>query len=1079
MKSETIWHAATGMLRHVKIATSAHKGRTLITLLMMLLTTMTAWADTETVSYIDENGETQTVTATVLTGSETAIYNGWYVVSSNITYTGTVTLTGNVNLILADGCTMNVGTSIVRINDYGIYGDNDYDLTIYGQSTGADMGKLSLYSKCFNNIRAKNITINGGNVTADNNGVGIVVLMANNDITINGGNVTVSANDDHSKGISADRDINIKGGTVTASGTECGIAADGGTITLGGGTVTASSYHTYTDKITISDGLTYYNGNGVNYTGSIDLTVDEIVASITNRTLRLFDYRSGTCGRTNANDGKDVTWLLNLETKTLTINGTGAMNDYGNNNQPWKDFISEDITTAVIGDGVTSISNYFLRDCTSLTSVIIGSSVAKIGSSAFKGCTSLTSIDIPASVTRIENSAFHSSTSLATVSGATGVTYIGSSVFSDTAWDNNLMNLYDGLICVGHVAYRYNGSDTSVTLPDGTTQICFSAFQGSAITSIVIPASVTRIESYAFESCNLEKAYSLATTPPYLGSNAFAGCHSYIIVVPVAVYNPYKNSWSSYSSNLRPGYKLTCDEGITTNTGSPIEAEGQEVTLGYTGNVPDGYKATYYVSAGTISGNVLTMPDVDINVRFKTLRSTGEAVSVSYIDENGEPQTHNAIALDGTESSLAAGWYFVGKDVTYSNGINITGNVNLILADNCQMNVGKSTERIDGIGIDGSSKRSLTITSESLGDDMGHLSVYTTGEMGYGIFASALTINGGNITADTDGNTAPALCSDDDLTINGGTVSATTTGNESDALYADEDFYYSGGKVTATATGTDANAIYAEEGNYTFSWRTPADRITIGATGLFTADDKTATFSKAFTDGTTVYSTTLTGSELNALSGVTLYPYEENLNLAANAHDGNYWTTFYCGHTGYKINDGENAWAYTATVSGNELTLHKLGKVIPKQTAVIIVGSDNSISMTASTAEAENTVSNDLQGEDVRTSTADIKTANSITDGTFYVMGKVNDVFGFFQYTAQYMPARKAYLLIDGDGDALANGLKMVFDDGETLGLSEMRNEKGEMRNGSAWYTLSGTRLNSQPTQPGLYIHGNKKVVIK
>ena len=29
-----------------------------------------------------------------------------------------------------------------------------------------------------------------------------------------------------------------------------------------------------------------------------------------------------------------------------------------------------------------------------------------------------------------------------------------------------------------------------------------------------------------------------------------------------------------------------------------------------------------------------------------------------------------------------------------------------------------------------------------------------------------------------------------------------------------------------------------------------------------------------------------------------------------------------------------------------------------------------------------------------------------------------------------------------------------------------------------AWFTLDGRVLNSQPTQPGLYIHGGRKVII-
>jgi len=43
-------------------------------LLMMVLTTVTAWAETETVSYIDADGNQQSVTATILTGSEVSVH---------------------------------------------------------------------------------------------------------------------------------------------------------------------------------------------------------------------------------------------------------------------------------------------------------------------------------------------------------------------------------------------------------------------------------------------------------------------------------------------------------------------------------------------------------------------------------------------------------------------------------------------------------------------------------------------------------------------------------------------------------------------------------------------------------------------------------------------------------------------------------------------------------------------------------------------------------------------------------------------------------------------------------------------
>jgi hypothetical protein len=60
-----------------------------------------------------------------------------------------------------------------------------------------------------------------------------------------------------------------------------------------------------------------------------------------------------------------------------------------------------------------------------------------------------------------------------------------------------------------------------------------------------------------------------------------------------------------------------------------------------------------------------------------------------------------------------------------------------------------------------------------------------------------------------------------------------------------------------------------------------------------------------------------------------------------------------------------------------------------------------------------------------------------------------------------------------------ARGLNLVFADDMTTSLREMRNEEGEMRNGSAWYTLDGRKLNGKPTLPGLYIRNGQKTIIK
>ena len=95
--------------------------------------------------------------------------------------------------------------------------------------------------------------------------------------------------------------------------------------------------------------------------------------------------------------GEDLTWDYDLDTKTLTISGTGEMNDYDPLNNsvsaPWK-WYTNSITSVEIGDGVTGIGEYAFENCDSLTSVTIPESVTDIGFAAFAYCDDLTSVTI-------------------------------------------------------------------------------------------------------------------------------------------------------------------------------------------------------------------------------------------------------------------------------------------------------------------------------------------------------------------------------------------------------------------------------------------------------------------------------------------------------------------------------------------------------------------------------------------------------------------------------------------------------------------------------------------------------------
>ena len=131
---------------------------------------------------------------------------------------------------------------------------------------------------------------------------------------------------------------------------------------------------------------------------------------------------SGTCG-------DNVTWRLS-DDGVLTIDGTGAMQDYNSGTVPWYSVRSQ-IKSVVIERGVTSIGNSAFYSCEALTSVTIPGSVTRIEDYAFSDCSALTSVTIPDGVTYIGYWAFSDCDSLASVTIPSSVTKIGGSVFYD------------------------------------------------------------------------------------------------------------------------------------------------------------------------------------------------------------------------------------------------------------------------------------------------------------------------------------------------------------------------------------------------------------------------------------------------------------------------------------------------------------------------------------------------------------------------------------------------------------------------------------------------------------------------
>lgn len=140
---------------------------------------------------------------------------GWYVVNGAVSISEPITVNGDVNLILADGCDLNAKK--------GIAVTTDNSLTIYAQSEGS--GKLTATGTAGSAPDSeKNASAGiGGSVTSANSG----------DITIHGGVIHADGEKDDEWNSAA----GIGGGAVTA-----GDGGGSGKIIIYGGVITANSY---------------------------------------------------------------------------------------------------------------------------------------------------------------------------------------------------------------------------------------------------------------------------------------------------------------------------------------------------------------------------------------------------------------------------------------------------------------------------------------------------------------------------------------------------------------------------------------------------------------------------------------------------------------------------------------------------------------------------------------------------------------------------------------------------------------------------------------------------------------------
>ena len=229
------------------------------------------------------------------------------------------------------------------------------------------------------------------------------------------------------------------------------------------------------------------------------------------------------------------------------------------------------LTDINIPNSVTSIGPETFKSCTSLTDINIPNSVTSIGEQAFSGCTSLTDINIPNSVTSIEWATFYSCTSLTDINIPDAVKSIEPETFSGCTRLTDI-NIPNSVTSIGYEAFYNCTRLTDINIPNSVTSIERSTFYDcTSLTDINIPNSVTSIGEQAFYNCdNLKSVYMNASTPPFIGSQAFHNISKDLtIYIPRGSYTAY---WLSYWGNYNlVEYDPTDIQGVTTSAHNGVE----------------------------------------------------------------------------------------------------------------------------------------------------------------------------------------------------------------------------------------------------------------------------------------------------------------------------------------------------------------------------------------------------------------------------------------------------------------------------------------------------------------------------
>ncbi len=198
--------------------------------------------------------------------------------------------------------------------------------------------------------------------------------------------------------------------------------------------------------------------------------------------------------------------------------------------------IPDSITIEGIKFKVIGIDENAFKNHKTLKNITFGKNIKDIHNRAFYGCVALSEIKIPATLTYISDNAFDSCISLTkfivdpqnkNFSSFNNVLYnkdktllvkVPEAVYGSIVIPSTVSRIESG-------AFKDCKGITNVDLPSSVIEISYNSFRGCTnLTSVNLPNSITEIQASAFEGCANLTSINLPNSITEIGESAFEGC---------------------------------------------------------------------------------------------------------------------------------------------------------------------------------------------------------------------------------------------------------------------------------------------------------------------------------------------------------------------------------------------------------------------------------------------------------------------------------------------------------------------------------------------------------------------------